>query len=135
MKKQAGPPQKTMLQALQDLRADGRTKSAAFYFLKSDFSMLQNEESFRRSYHGLVCCLQLLGPIHSDFQKSLMEMRKALDGFARQFRSKAADEAGFFQAYAKDLWYALLNTTRNYLPYENWYRFYKLGKDLFGKEH
>ncbi|MGO9120493.1 MAG: hypothetical protein ACLQPD_23125 [Desulfomonilaceae bacterium] len=134
MKRQQTPPLKTMLQALQDLRADGQTKSAAFHFLKADFSMLQSEERFMEAYHGLLCAQQLLGPMHPDYQKSLVEMRKALDSFARRFQVEALREAAFFRVEAEELWLRLLETTRNHIPYQEWYKFYKLGDQVFGKE-
>ncbi|MGO9118499.1 MAG: hypothetical protein ACLQPD_12945 [Desulfomonilaceae bacterium] len=134
MKKQHTPPQQTMLQVLQGMAADGAVKASAYRFLKANFSMLQSEESFKRAYHGLLCAQQLLGPLDSNYRKSLVEMRKSLDSFARRFQVEALQEAAFFRVEARDLWYALLNTTRNHLPYPNWYNFYQSGREVFGKE-
>lgn len=83
MKKAKEQPLRPLLEVLQGLNCDGRTKSAAFHFLRSDLSRLHSSEAFRQAFNGLIACQQLLAPLHPNYTKALESMRKSLDNYYR----------------------------------------------------
>ena len=67
---------KPMLEAVQELQADSRLKSAAYSFLKTDITKLGSVADFRQAYSGLSSCIQLLGPLSRNYTDTLNSMRR-----------------------------------------------------------
>lgn len=73
-----------MLAALQGLRdCDSRLRIQCRNFLKADLACLRNGADIREAFGGLNACMQTLGPLSRDYQRTLELMRKNLEGFAR----------------------------------------------------
>jgi hypothetical protein len=75
---------KPMIEAVQELQADSRLKSAAYNFLKTDITKLRSNDDFTQAYSGLSACLQLLGPLSRNYTDTLNSMRKLIDQSIRK---------------------------------------------------
>jgi len=70
---------KPLIKALEELNVPEELKGPAQDFLtKTDFSQLKSQADFDNVFGGLVCCQQLLGPLHIRYSQTLESMRKSL---------------------------------------------------------
>ena len=110
-------PLKPLLEALQELNCDGKTKSAAFSFLKKDFTQVRSERDFQEAFNGLMALDQLLSPQHRAYRDAIAGLRKTLEAYHKVNKWLLPDEA------VKRLeagWREICQTFQKYLPVEAW---------------
>jgi len=110
-------PLKSLLEALQELNCDGTQKSAAFNFLKRDFSQIRSEKDFQDAFNGLMALDQLLSPQHRSYRDAIANIRKTLATYHSVSKWLLPDEA---VTRIETSWNALCETFRKHLPPETW---------------
>jgi hypothetical protein len=139
-KSRRNDPPKPMLQALQDLNADGNTKSLAFHFLRMDLAKLSTESDFRKAYAGIAACEQLLSPLDRRYSCGLSGIRKTLDRFVNNLIPDNSLEelaARYDSAHEQlaDLWETVLETVKPYVPDDLYNQLQEGGCDIFEREY
>jgi hypothetical protein len=117
---------KPMLEALQELSCDGRLKAKSHRFLQDDLTKLRSEADFREAFHGLLVTQQLLGPLHSNYCRSLEAMRKVLESYAKHVDHWYEMSESFV-----DAWTRFSEVLKKHIPAEYWEHVHaSLSRDL-----
>jgi hypothetical protein len=119
-----------MLEALQNLQCDSRLKSAAYNFLKADITKLRSEADFTQAYSGLSSSVQLLGPLSSNYVKTLSEIRKMLDVSIKR-RLLPAIKLEEVSAEVESCWWDVCGVFKEYVPAAVWAELEERTRELF----
>jgi len=110
-------PLKPLLEALQELNCDGMQKSAAFNFLKRDFSQIRSEKDFQDAFNGLMALDQLLSPQHRSYRDAIANIRKTLATYHSVSKWLLPDDA---VKRLEASWREICKTFQQHLPVAVW---------------
>lgn len=117
MKKAKQADLKPLLEVLAGLNCDGRTKSLAYNFLRTDLSRLDSDESFRKAFAGLIAAEQLLAPLHPNYARCLDSMRKSLMAFQKSHYDMTPAQ---WRVEIPALWKECCGIFRRFCPPDEW---------------
>lgn len=76
-------PEKTMLQALEEL-PESSSKQAARWYLNLDWRTLKTRDDFDQAFYGHVKAEELCGPLNERYLRALQSSRISLIAFDKQ---------------------------------------------------